>query len=77
MLQVGDQGAYSELLEKDNPNDLAIIYVPGISPMLKRAEELKGKPLSDAEVIRIRNTAPAIATTKEVAKATVKERGYE
>ena len=77
MLKVGDKGSYIELAEKDNPENLVVFYIPGIEPMLMRAKELKGKELSPAEIERIRNNAPAVAATQEVAEATIRNRGYE
>lgn len=77
MLKIGDTGPFGELMAKENPEGLVVFYIPGIEPMLNRAEELKGMSLSDSEIERIRNGAPAIAASREVATATIKDRGFE
>ena len=70
ILEVGDTGSFEELSSKDNPEMLVVSYNPPIEAMLERAAELKGETLSDAEVLRIRNNAPAIAIPKDVHEAT-------
>ncbi|TVP12348.1 hypothetical protein [Shewanella sp. KCT] len=73
ILEVGDTGSFEELSSKENPEMLVVSYNPQIEAMLERAAELKGETLSDAEVLRIRNNAPAIAIPKDVHKATFGE----
>ena len=70
ILEVGDTGSFEELSSKENPEMLVVSYNPPIEAMLERAAELKGETLSDAEVQRIRNNAPAIAIPKDVHQAT-------
>lgn len=70
ILKVGETGSFEELSSKDNPNMLVVSYNPPIEAMLERATELKGETLSDAEVERIRNSAPAIAIPKDVHETT-------
>ena len=70
ILEVGDTGSFEELSSKDNPEMLVVSYNPPIEAMLERAAELKGETLSDAEVLRIHNNAPAIAIPKDVHEAT-------
>lgn len=59
-LEVGETGSFQELSIKDNPDMLVVSYNPPIEAMLLQAEELNGKELSETEVERIRNNAPAI-----------------
>jgi hypothetical protein len=70
ILEVGDTGSFEELSEKVNNDDLVISYNPPIEAMLERMKELKGSDLSDNEVERLRNNAPAIALSKDVHEAT-------
>jgi len=70
ILEVGETGSFEELCSKDNPDMLVVSYNPPIEAMLERAAELKGETLSDTEIQRIRNSAPAIAIPKEVHEAT-------
>jgi hypothetical protein len=76
MLKVGDTGSFIELNVMDNPNNLELLYIPGVEALLARAEELKGSQVTEHEEQRIRNEAQVIATNKKVAEKTIQERGY-
>lgn len=73
-LEVGDTGPFESLSAKGNPKSLVLVYMPALSALLARAEELKGKVLSDTEIQRIKNGAQVIAVPKEVADATIENR---
>lgn len=77
MLTVGQTGSYAELSKLKNPDNLDFLYIPGISALLVRAEELKGEPLTEKQKLNIRNNSQVVVTPTEVAQATIQDRGYE
>ncbi|WP_295851080.1 hypothetical protein [uncultured Xylophilus sp.] len=74
-LEVGDVGPYAVQAAKSNPNKLVLVYIPALSALLARATELKGKPLSEAEIQKIASQAEVVAAPKEVADAVIQQRG--
>ncbi|NTY90424.1 hypothetical protein [Pseudomonas putida] len=56
---------------------LCLIFIPALITLLKAAEDRKGSPLSEAEVLEIRDNATAMAVPFSAAFALEKERGYE
>jgi hypothetical protein len=50
--------------------------MPAPAPLLEQAEELKGGPLTEAEVLRIRDNAVCVTVPGDVAAAVEAERGY-
>lgn len=56
---------------------LCIVFVPALIAVLKAAEDRKGSPLSEDEVLEIRDGATASAVPFSAALALEKERGYE
>lgn len=69
-------GAYAELISRDNPDGLVIVFMPSLHSWLSRAEESKGTALLPTEVTRIRDRAPAIAVTAEQVERLNADRGY-
>lgn len=58
-------------------NDDLIIYpVPSLVATLLNRERTKGSPLTEEEVIQIRDTCPAIAMPPDVARKVDESRGY-
>lgn len=55
---------------------LCLIFVPALVALLKAAEERKGSPLSEPEVLEIRDNATAMAVPFSAAFAMEEERGY-
>ena len=55
---------------------LVPVFIPPLAAMLARAEELKGGPLSETEVERIRDKAPCITMKAEDAAKMTESRGY-
>ena len=51
--------------------------MPSLVCLLKAAEDCKGAPLSETEVLEIRDNATATAVPFSAAYALEKERGYE
>lgn len=50
--------------------------MPSLAALLTRAEELKGAPLTEDQVNRVRDMAQAVVTRADAAAATVLQRGY-
>ena len=54
-----------------------IIYIsPSLVATLLNREKAKGSPLTEEEVIQIRDSCPAIALTREDARRVDESRGY-
>lgn len=67
----------SVLPSEENPGDpLRLVIVPALVAILQNAEKQKGGPLTEAEVIRIRDDAQCIAMPTSAAAAVEAERGY-
>lgn len=56
---------------------LVPIFMPALAPLMIEAEEIKGSPLTEAEVLRIRDEALSVMTPRDVARAVAESRGYE
>jgi hypothetical protein len=52
-LSVGDVGRFREPSAKENPDGLAVVYIPALAALLARAKQLKGSELSEKELARI------------------------
>ncbi len=55
---------------------LCIVFMPALVALLCSAEHQKGEPLTEAEVMAIRDNATCIKLPFSVAAGTEKERGY-
>ena len=75
-LMEGDHGPYGALSDRPLPDGLAILFIPALAALLTRAEELKGAPLTEEQVLRIRDAAVAVVTRADSAAATIEQRGY-
>lgn len=53
-----------------------IAFVPALVALLLAAEKRKGAPLSDREILAIRDNATAAIVTRDVEAALTQERGY-
>ena len=60
-----------------NPNSLVIYCVPSLVATLLNRECAKGSPLTEEEVIAIRDSCPAIALSPETAAVMDEKRGYK
>ena len=56
--------------------EVVIVFMPALAPLLHRAEQLKGGPLTEEEVCRIRDRAICVTMSPEAAAAIEAERGY-
>lgn len=64
--------------ENENENENLVIYpMPSLVSTLLNREQAKGSPLTEAEVIQIRNGCPAAAIPFDVAQKIDAERGYK
>jgi hypothetical protein len=75
-LKGGDHGAYADLAARALPEGLVIQFIPSLAALLTRAEQLKGAPLTESEVARVRDAAPAIVSRADAAEAVTESRGY-
>jgi uncharacterized protein YegJ (DUF2314 family) len=60
---------------QDN-EELVPVFIPALGPLLVRAEDQKGEPLTHSEVIRIRDKAVCIMMKIEDARKLEDQRGY-
>ena len=60
-----------------NEDDTILCIVPSLVAQLLRAEQDKGAPLTEEEVLRIRDESDCIAMPTHAHRAVVEERGYE
>ncbi|MDH5619896.1 MAG: hypothetical protein OEZ11_14870 [Gammaproteobacteria bacterium] len=58
-------------------NDIILCIVPSLVAQLLRAEQDKGAPLTEDEVLQIRDESDCIAMDPHAHRAVVEERGYE
>lgn len=61
----------------DLAEELFIVPVPGSLATLLAAEREKGAPLTEGEVLQIRDQAPFIAMPARAYRAVTKARGYD
>lgn len=77
VLKEGETGPFGELSRRKLPNGCVFIFVPSLIAMLTRAEQLKENPLTETEVIRIRDQAPVIVSKASMVKTLEASRGYK
>jgi hypothetical protein len=56
---------------------LVLFPIPSLVSLLLRAERDKGSPLTEAEVLAIRDGCTCVALPPEVAAAVARSRGYD
>ncbi|MFJ3409526.1 hypothetical protein [Pseudomonas protegens] len=57
-------------------DQLCLVFVPALVALLLNAENTKGRPLTEAEVLEIRDNAACIALPVAVALSMENQRGY-
>lgn len=77
VLEEGDFGSYGSLAGHLLPEGLVVLFVPSLAALLTRAEELKGVPLTEAQVCAIRDGAQVVVSRADVAAEMVAQRGYD
>ena len=75
-LEVGDVGAYAEIIARPNPHGYAVVPIPSLVSTLLAAERKKGSPLTEAEVLRIRDLAGVLVVPDDGGKLE-QDRGYK
>jgi len=60
-----------------NSEHLVIYPMPSLVATLINREQAKGSPLTEAEVVQIRDSCPSVATPVDVARAIDEKRGYK
>jgi hypothetical protein len=56
---------------------LIIVHVPALVVVLLHEEQKKGSPLTEPEVLRIRDNGACIAMPEDVAAVVAEKRGYD
>ncbi|WP_273767475.1 hypothetical protein [Aeromonas hydrophila] len=59
-----------------NGQDLCLVFIPALVTLLYKAEKDKGSPLTENEVIKIRDGATCMAVQFSVALEMDEKRGY-
>lgn len=62
--------------DRAGKDDLVIAFSPPLIAVLVAAERSKGGPLTEDEVLEIRDGATCIRVPRSVAEATAEQRGY-
>jgi len=75
-IKVGDVGGWTEISARPNPEGLGVIPIPALSAILLAKEREKGSPLTEAEVLRIRDHA-AVMVLPDKGEPLVERRGYK
>jgi hypothetical protein len=75
-LKEGEGGRYGDLAHRALPDGLALVFMPSLVALLGRAEELTGVPLTEEQVVRIRDAALVVVTQAQPATAVEGARGY-
>lgn len=60
----------------DDDPDVVIVPVPALVVILKHAEDRKGSPLTESEVLALRENAPSIVLPRAEAANFIEARGY-
>jgi len=76
-LLTGDKQPMKESLKGKDKEDLIPLFIPSLSAILLAAEKEKGEPLTESEVISIRDNSQTIMSPKSMIKAMAEKRGYE
>lgn len=75
-LREGDGGPYGDLTRRVLPDGLVLVFMPSLAVLLGHAEELTGTPLTEEQILRVRDAALAVVTPVDVAAAVEQSRGY-
>ena len=63
-------------MPSQNEESLLLVHVPALVAVLINAEDKKGSPLTEHEVLEIRDSSQCIAMPRDVAAKVAEERGY-
>jgi hypothetical protein len=74
LLSAGRQRLSSIMPQRER---LIIVPIPSVVATLLRAERQKGTPLTESEVIAIRDSCPSSVLSEQVAAEVIAKRGYD
>lgn len=63
-------------MAKKKTTETVPVFTPPLALMLARAEELKGEPLTESQVLKVRDAAPCVLMERADAERTREERGF-
>jgi len=63
-------------MSSETKEDIVIVFIPSLGETLEHAEKSKGAPLTEDEIVSIRDTAPCITMEREDAIKGTKGRGF-
>ena len=72
----GDSGEYREFAHHALPEHLCLVFIPSLAALLERAKELNGAPLTENQVLRIRDGSKVLVVHTHAAEAIEESRGY-
>ncbi len=75
-LQEGECCPYGEFVGRDLSEGLVLVFMPSLVALLDQAEQLTGVPLTEDQVIRVRDAALVVVTQPHPAAAVEHARGY-
>jgi hypothetical protein len=75
-LVAGEHGPYGVLSSRPLPTELAFVFMPALAALLAHAEELQGAPLTEDQVLSIRDASTVVVAFADVAAKVVSDRGY-
>jgi hypothetical protein len=59
------------------PRGMVLQFIPSLAAMLVKAEELKGRPLTEAEVFKIRDACPVVVIKRKHSTVVTEKREYK
>lgn len=63
-------------MEDIDPNTTVLVFIPALVALLAHAERTLSRPMTQAEVLLLRDKASCIAMSHEMAAAAEEARGY-
>jgi hypothetical protein len=75
-LKEGEGGPYGDLAGRPLPDGLVLVFMPSLAALPGRAEQLKGSPLTEEQVLRVRDAATVVVTGLGPAAAVAEGRGH-
>lgn len=63
-------------MSSETKEDIVIVFIPSLGEILENAEKLKGSPLSESEIVSIRDSAQCITMERDDAIKGTQARGF-
>jgi acyl carrier protein len=70
-------GLYADLITQPLPEGYAYLFIPSLAAILTAAEDKEGRPLTEKEVLSIRDKAPAMVAPYDVIQKMNESRQYQ